>query len=363
MTSTFDLRDQARTWTERVRRSILTAHAEGGDFDAKAYKVIRRTLRPGDDLLPGEPIPLTQADIDADPAPRPDWTIRRALQHYDDTATDTLRGWRQARARIRMWQGQALATTRLDALTPEDLAAWVAGRTKTCGGVVMQVAASTVRNDIYRISALYELAAAPRTKGGWNLPLKNPVSLVSLPSLPEGRQARLEHDEDGGDLARILAALATGPDADAMSALVTVAIETGMRRSEILDLRAGQVRRTPGGYVIERPFSKSGARRRVVLTDAAAAAIIPLRNGREPDERIIPLSPDSVAYRWDRARAIAECPNLRMHDLRHEAMSSMADAGLSVGALAAQGGYRTMQTLLRYVNASERDIREKLAKR
>jgi integrase len=344
-------------------------------FDPAPFKVVRRVLKPGDSLTPERPFGPTQLEIDADPLPRADWTLHQALEHYDATITDTLKGWRQARARITAWQAGPLAKTRLSDLTPECLTAWIAGRTKpkkfrAADGSTrieqLPVAASTVRNDIYRLSALFELAATPATKGGWGLAaLKNPVAAVALPGMSAGRQRRLDHgDGDGatGEEAKMLEALATGPDGVEMLAFVGLAIETAMRRSEILDLRAQEVRSTRMGRVIERAKSKNGAARRVVLSDRATAAVDALREGKSGDAKLFTLGPDKVSYRWDRARALAGCPDLRLHDIRHEAMSNMADKGLSVGALAAQGGYKTMQTLLRYVNASERDIREKLGR-
>jgi integrase len=369
------LKDQARTWTERVRREILSCRADGRAFDPTEFRIVRRVLRPGDSILPEKPTGPTQEEIDADPAPRPDWTLRQALEHYDDTVTETLRGWRQVRARIQAWQREPLAARRLSDLTADDLTVWVANRRKTkkvhdAAGKLLQVeelpvAAATVRNDIYRISALYEHARAPVTKGGWGLDLANPVAAVALPELPGGRQRRLDHghDEQQGEEDRMLAALAAGPDGPEMVALVTLALETGMRRSELLDLRAGEVRSTRLGRVIEREKSKNGHARRVVLTDRATAAVDALRVGKQKGDKLFRLGADAAAWRWDKARVAAGCPDLRLHDLRHEALSRMADAGLSPGALAAQSGHRTMQTLLRYVNASERDIRAKLAKR
>jgi integrase len=373
VTGTFDLKGQAQEWAQRVRRAILDARVAGTAFDAGAHKIVRRKLKPGDPILPPEPTGPTQAEIDADDTPRADWTLWRALDHYDRTVTETLEGWRQARARIAAWQRHGLAKKRLDEVTAEDLAAWVKARTKTRkmrqedGSVtVLQeaVSASTVRNDIYRISALYEHAAKPTTKGGWGLTVTNPVPAVALPALPAGRQRRLDHGHEGqdGEEDRVLAELAKGLDGVEMVALLTVAIETGMRRSEVLDLRADEVRSTRLGRVIERAKSKNGHARRVVLTDRATEEVDVLRSGKTGRERLFSLSGDQAATRWDIARVKSGCPDLRLHDIRHEAMSRMADATLSVGALAAQGGYRTMQTLLRYVNASERDIREKLSK-
>jgi integrase len=307
-------------------------------------------LRPGDTILPTEPVGPTQEEIDADPAPRVDRTLKRALKHYDDAVTETLRGWRQVRARIAAWQRRPLAVKRLAEVSPADIADWIASRKKTrrirdAKGHLIRieehdVAPSTIRNDVYRLSALYEHARAPATKGGWGLDISNPIAAVALLDLPAGRQRRLDHghEKGHGEEECMLAALAARPDGEEMVALVTIAIETGMRRSEILDLRAQEVRSTRLGRVIERGKSKNGHARRVVLSDRAAAAVDALKEGKSGDTKLFRLNADAVAWRWDKARAAAGCPDLRLHDLRHEALSRMADAGLSVGALAAQSG-------------------------
>ena len=51
---------------------------------------------------------------------------------------------------------------------------------------------------------------------------------------------------------------------------------------------------------------------------------------------------------------------VRFHDLRHEALSRMADMGLTISELQAQSGHATAQILLRYVNARAGDIARKL---
>lgn len=374
VSGTFNLKAQAKTWASGTRGSIPDAVANETTFDPETVKIKRRKPGPPGDLLGLSHTGLTQDEIDLDPMPRADWSLRRALDHYDRTVTETLKGWRQARSRIKAWQARALADVRLKALTPDDVAGFVAGRRKArkvkakgqpISVVQHPVAASTIRNDCSRLSALYEHARSPVTKGGWGLDsLKNPVTAASLPSLPSGRQRRLNQDgEDGGEETRLFAALASGPDGAEMVAIVTLALETGMRRSEVLTLVASEVCSTKMGRVIERGDSKNSDARRVIIGDRATAAVDALRAGKSGNTRLFSLNADAARYRWDLARSRAKCPDLRLHDIRHEAMTSMADAGMSVGALAAQGGYKTMQTLLRYVNASERDIREKLARR
>jgi integrase len=67
-----------------------------------------------------------------------------------------------------------------------------------------------------------------------------------------------------------------------------------------------------------------------------------------------------VSYRWRRMREKTGITNLKIHDLRHEALSRMAEKGLHIGELKAQSGHKTAQTLLRYVNAVPANIAQKL---
>jgi integrase len=65
---------------------------------------------------------------------------------------------------------------------------------------------------------------------GIYLPHGNPVSRMSLPKNPRGRERRISPAEETA----ILEALAYNP---AMRCLVTFAIETGMRRGELVNMR------------------------------------------------------------------------------------------------------------------------------
>jgi integrase len=374
LSSTFGTKKLALNWAVQCENAVDAASNAGVPFDrghwlrqertAASLSIIAQTGR-------GE----GAAIADEDPLPRADWTLKRALEEYDRTATAKLKGARQVKARLRAWQKEPLAQKRLSDITPRDIATWCDSRRKgrivrdekgTPVGVVhLPVAASTIRNDIFRISVLYKHAHAPVTRGGWALDLTNPVAEVSLATLPPGRQRRLDdgHDQNAGEETKMIAALRLGPDGEQMVALVVVALETGMRRSEILDLRANEVKSSRMGRVIERSTSKNGLPRRVILSPLATEVIDTLGQNKIGDTRLFSLDGDAVAWRWNKARKSAGCPDLRMHDLRHEAISRMADAGLSVGSLAALSGHRNMQTLLRYVNASETDIRAKLAKK
>ena len=126
----------------------------------------------------------------------------------------------------------------------------------------------------------------------------------------------------------------------------------------------GQVKSIRSGRYIERPDSKNGHPRRVVLTTRAAATlddlIGKLPEGAIEDHKLFRLNAQQVDYRWRQARAKAQVKGLRFHDLRHEGLSRMAEKGLNLGELREQSGHRTAQVLLTYVNARVSEVAKKL---
>ncbi len=108
--------------------------------------------------------------------------------------------------------------------------------------------------EVLLLSALYRHASE-----AWCLAVGNPARGVKLPQAAVGRQRRLEdgHGEEQGEEERMRAALLAGSHGDEMVDLMDVALETGMRLGELLDVRKGQVRRIRGVRVIERPDSRT----------------------------------------------------------------------------------------------------------
>ena len=53
--------------------------------------------------------------------------------------------------------------------------------------------------------------------------------------------------------------------------------------------------------------------------------------------------------------------NLRLHDARHEAVSSLFELGLDATEVAAISGHRTMQMLARYTHHKAERLAQKLA--
>lgn len=61
-------------------------------------------------------------------------------------------------------------------------------------------------------------------------------------------------------------------------------------------------------------------------------------------------------------RKRAGIPDLRFHDLRHEAVSRLFEAGLSVPEVAMVSGHRTPAMLFRYTHPKAEEVAKKLDK-
>jgi integrase len=134
---------------------------------------------------------------------------------------------------------------------------------------------------------------------------------------------------------------------------VALAIETGMRRGELLGLLWDNVdleRRT--AFL---PVTKNGESRGVPLSNRAVEvlrALPPSTNGRVFGE----LTREALKQSFNRAARRTGITGLRVHDLRHEATSRLFEKGLNVMEVAFVTGHKTLQMLKRYTHLSVTDL-------
>lgn len=187
----------------------------------------------------------------------------------------------------------------------------------------------------------------------WDAPLStNPVLSISLPEPSKSRDRRLEQD-DGQKLSVAIGSA----HAWYLRPLIELAVETGMRRGELLSLQWSNVsleRRTA-----HLPVTKNGHARTVALTPRALAV---LSGVPRTDARVFPVSGNAVRLAWERLRVRAGLPGLRFHDLRHEAVSRFFEMGLSVPEVALMSGHRDTRMLMRYTHLRPEALAEKLGR-
>lgn len=139
---------------------------------------------------------------------------------------------------------------------------------------------------------------------------------------------------------------------------------TGARRSETLSLTWANV--DLDGQTALLPDTKNGRARRLPLRSDLVEMLRALP--KEADV-VFPITADYLRKAWmricERAGFVAD-NELRIHDLRHEAISRVAEAGSSTPGgfslvdLQAFSGHRDMRMLLRYANLSAGGLAKRL---
>ncbi len=184
----------------------------------------------------------------------------------------------------------------------------------------------------------------------WGVPLPvNPVAAITKPRVSDARRRRVTEDE----WRRLIAACEGRP----LQPVIRLAKETGMRRGELLSLEWRNVDLTTATAFL--PMTKNGEPRHVPLSQEAVAVLRAL-NRKDDESRVFAMSPNALRLAWERLKARAGVTDLRLHDLRHEAVSRFFERGLSVPEVALISGHKDYRMLARYTHLRAADVARKL---
>ena len=126
--------------------------------------------------------------------------------------------------------------------------------------------------------------------------------------------------------------------------IIQIALETGMRRGEILSIEWRNVDFERKQVLL--PLTKNGYARIVPLNDFVISII---QDIPKSSEKIFPITDNAFRQAWHRLRTKANLDDLKFHDLRHEAISRMFENGMSIPLVKAITGHRTVTQLFRYI--------------
>lgn len=278
-----------------------------------------------------------------------DRPIKDALEDYRDKITPEKKGASQEVAMLNMLARETFASKTIRELTVEDFAAFRDTRAD------QGRAASTIRNNLNTISAVYEWLIHEKS-----MQTSNPIASLrkrkrGIPQPGAGRERRLRSGEED----RLWTALSGETWQNKQwQALFPVLLDTGMRVGEARKILAGWVRQEHGFIVI--PDSKNNSRRYVALSDRAYECLLQQAEGEPDDGRVFRFDKSSCEHEWQKIRVAAKCPDLRIHDLRHEALSRMAANGADLKTLMRQSGHKTVAVLMRYLNPTKEEQRARL---
>jgi integrase len=269
--------------------------------------------------------------------------LAQLIEQYRSTITPTKRSAESERLRLGRMMGDLIMDRLLIDLKPGDFAAYRDRR-------LAQVKPGTVRRELYLFANAVDIATKE-----WGYPFRsNPVRLISLPIANDARDRRLED----GEAEALRKALSANRN-PFIQPIVELAIETGLRRREVLELTWSNVDATRRVAFI--PQTKTGQSRTIPLTDRALTVVAALPQG--DDDRLFPITLNAFKQAWKRVQKRSGLEDLRFHDLRHEALSRFCELGLSVPELSVISGHKDPRMLFRYAHLRADDLARKLAGR
>lgn len=302
----FDFIEEARTWRDLQRASSSLDIDEKRIFEARANKREART-----------------------------YTVKQALERYASEVTPSKKGAAVELTRINKAKKTILASKSLYMVTPKDVLTFM----DEIGG-----SDNNKRKYASLISHLFKIAITR-----WAKAVENPVTgKIELPSNGKPRDRRLNANE-AEELLKHLSGEAKN--------IFIFAIETAMRRGEILSLEwkdvdlgipAAILRDTKNGEVRAVPLSRTALR------------VLKERSQGIGTKKVFGITASRLRSDWDAAKIAADIPDIRLHDLRHEAASRLFEKGLNVMEAASVTGHKTLSMLKRYTHLNPSDIAKKL---
>jgi integrase len=274
--------------------------------------------------------------------------VRDLLDRYRREVTPKKRGYASENKRLDGFLRLPWVNRPLSKVTPQIFSRYRDDRLKV-------VSPGTVIRDLGLLRSIFEVARLE-----WDLPLQeNPVAKVRKPKAPDPRERRLLP----GELERLLEAVKACRN-QWLRSIILLAVETGMRRGELLSLRWDDVCFDTNTVLIR--ITKNGHARRIPLSpDAVIILEGRQRHSDTNTDMVFPISANAFRLAWERCRrrvasTYPDITDLRFHDLRHEAVSRFFELGLSVPEVALISGHRDPRMLFRYTHLRAEDITHKL---
>jgi len=268
--------------------------------------------------------------------------LKDVIERYIQEVTLQTRSMREDRYRLGAMMRHWIASLSMIQLTPTKVAQYRDER-------LNKVSASTVIRELAYISSIIN-----HSRREWGINMTNPVPFVKKPPSPQGRNRTLSSDE----LERLYKGCTPWVKNGNIWVLpiVKFALASAMRRGEILGLQWHEVDFQK--HTAHIPLTKNGTSRTVPLSSEALAILKGLP--RSFDGRVFPINGPNLSATFDKARRIAKLDDFHFHDLRHMAITRMAEKLPNVIELSAVSGHKSLAMLKRYYHPDPEQLAEKL---
>jgi integrase len=267
-------------------------------------------------------------------------TLEQAVERYLAEVSIHHKGHNVERYRLLSLVERLGRTRSLAAITSKDIATLKTDR-------LQRVSSGAVRRELNLLSSLFETA-----KNEWGANnLSNPVRAVKRPTDSAARDRRLTPEERH----RLLSEAANLGNSQLHLAIL-IALETAMRQGEILNLQWDDVDVDRG--VISIRNAKNGHNRQVVMSNRLAVHLATIKR---IDNACFSVSASGLQQAFRKLTKQLQMHDLRFHDLRHEAISTFFERGLTVPEVQLMSGHRTLDQLMRYAHAQVAEIKRKVS--
>ena len=268
-------------------------------------------------------------------------TMAELIERYIEDVLPRMKGEIEDRIRLNAIKRHPACKIRLSNLTPTVMGKYRDER-------LTKVSAGTVIRELAYLSSIINHA-----RREWGINIDNPIRMVRKPQSPQGRDRILSTSERR---ALLVAVKPAGRRNVWLEPVVKFALETAMRRGELLSLRWNNIDLNRRTALLET--TKNGERRLVPLSSSAIDILnnLPRHIGGE----VFPVSACALAAMFNRAVVRAGISNFRFHDLRHTAITELAKKLPNLVELSAVSGHKSLKMLQRYYHPNAEELAKKL---
>jgi integrase len=188
-----------------------------------------------------------------------------------------------------------------------------------------------------------------------------------------GQRDEQEDIRDGrgkkvGERARFNAALASPATPGYLRRLVTLALNTGMRRGEMFKLRWSEVSIERGDLRVLGDTTKSGDERVIPLNAQALAVLRELREEKAATQSLVFVNADTdgafttLKRSWASLVKLAQVADFTLHDCRHDFASRLVQAGVALAVVRDLLGHSSITLTERYAHLAPHQAASAVAK-
>jgi integrase len=282
-------------------------------------------------------------------------TVEKAITRYKESVLPTKKDSKKQEAQLDWWVDE------IGPYTLADVSPALLGESRD--KLAQDRAPATVVRYLAALSHVFTVAVRE-----WGWLEDNPMRKVTKPKEPRGRVRFLSEDATGpdgekidGERTRLLDACKQSKNSH-LHTIVVLALSTGMRQGEILNLRWPDIDLNTGRIILHE--TKNGERRVVPLLGHALKLMKAKDEARRKSkvrhidkDLLFPgrkkQKPVFIRAPWLEAVKTAGIDDIKFHDLRHSAASYMLMSGASLGEIAELLGHKTLQMVKRYSHLSE----------